>query len=173
MMEQNKKGFSVNLWPLVLVALVTAVLIHFTTHSSIEIKGSGQTTITPEVTEVEEKIDYNKDVMLNISHASNTCAFHDSQYFTEVITVSYPEEEGTVAGRWIDAENRIQLMVPKGLDILTVAHEVSHAVDSILGRQAANMDPHYEAYLQGVLTSCVASILEQDLKEANISKFGW
>lgn len=170
-METNNKAFSLNLLAMAAVAGITAGLMYVTTHFEIK----HQETLTPAVleTEVEEKVDYNANVQLMISHKDNTCSFHNSQYFTEVIKVEYPEKIDEVAGRWTADRNLIELMQPGGLDILTVAHEVSHAVDSILGRQAADLDHHYEAYLQGVLTSCVSSILEEDLKEAGLNRFGW
>lgn len=168
-METNKKVFSLNLLALAGVAIITAAMLYVTSNYEI----TNQETLNPSVLETEEEVDYNENVQLMISHEDNTCAFKNSQYFTEVITVTYPEAVDKIAGRWTADQNMIELMQPSGLDILTVAHEVSHAVDSIMGRQAADLDHHYEAYLQGVLTSCVANILNEDLREAGLKRFGW
>lgn len=90
--------------------------------------------------------------------------------FSEQIKISYPDtiknEDGSITiGQWDSANNVLSLMQPDGLNIQTVAHEVSHLVDTLMIRYAIQ-DEHYEAYLQGFWTECVYEILQEDIKNA-------
>lgn len=80
----------------------------------------------------------------------------------------YPDfnPEDKVAGTWNIDHNIIELMQPDGLDIGTVAHEVSHMVDDFMAKRP-DIDPHYRAYMQGFWTDCVYQIMEHDLRCAD------
>lgn len=88
----------------------------------------------------------------------------DVRYFTNT------EENNTLAGRWDEASQRILLSNTTGLDIDTVTHEVSHAVDSIMIEYNIK-DHHYEAYLQGRISRCIWQIVEQDTQHEEDEAF--
>ena len=154
-----------NLMGLSMVALVSGFLVHI----SSPVPAVNQNN-TIEVTEEEEDFAANVEVL--ISYRDNTCTLTNSAYFDEVINIEYPDKTDKISGRWNPNTMMIQLMQPGGLDLATVAHEVSHAVDTIM-IQHPGIDEHYEAYLQGTLTACVWYVLQHDISMAGKPDFGF
>ena len=110
---------------------------------------------------------YNKypltDTFTKANYEDNTCSFPPTSMFDEVISVRYTQmKEDRVVGHWDEEQNLITLAGREGLTVGTVAHEVSHAVDSLMKKHRPD-DEHYRAYLQGNLTECVYSIMIDDL----------
>jgi len=153
---------------IIVTVLATAFLIGFATHVPKQLE---QTIEAPSILETtehtheEEDENFGENVQMMLSFNNNTCGFVDSKYFTETILIEYPDREDEVIGRWIAASNTIHLMQPGGLDVDTVAHEVSHAVDTIMGRNPG-IDPHYAAYIQGRMTACVYRVMMHDVDVA-------
>ena len=100
------------------------------------------------------------DVVPNLN--DNECTFVEGSPFKETVHIYYPEKTDEVNGRWNEDVNVIELMQPTGLDVETVAHEVSHMVDSFMIKYNVQ-DPHFEAYMQGYWTECVMKIMEDDI----------
>jgi hypothetical protein len=96
---------------------------------------------------------------------NNICTFEVKTTFEENIKVEFyslPEiknNERYTVGSWSEDDNTIRLESSIGTDLDTVAHEVSHAVDTLMGRHKPK-EQHYEAYLQGALTECVWQIVQ-------------
>lgn len=98
-----------------------------------------------------------------IDSVDNVCKIMigESVYKIDVRYFKNTEENKTLAGSWDDSIQRIVLSTSSGLDIDTVTHEVSHAVDSIMTEYQIT-DHHYEAYLQGRISRCIWQIVEED-----------
>lgn len=116
--------------------------------------------------EVDDTSDYN-GVQINISHTDNVCRWTRANVADISITVNYtePSDEIDYFGIWFPAENLIVLNIDGGLDINTVAHEVYHVVQTKMDEYEI-ADPHWGAYIQGGLTTCVWKLVEQDVNEA-------
>lgn len=99
-----------------------------------------------------------------IDQSDNVCKLMigEEVYRIDVRYFENDESNATLAGRWEVERQRILLSMSTGLDIDTVAHEVSHAVDSIMDEYQFQ-DEHYEAYLQGRLTRCIWEIVDYDI----------
>lgn len=150
---------------MVVVALVSGFLVH-------NIAPKTEPMELPVVIEVEEKPNYSVNVQMQINQADNICKFVNSKYFDETFRVTYPDKVDDTIGRWNSDTFVIELMQPGGLDVDTVAHEVSHAVDTMMALHP-DVDPHYAHYIQGRLTLCVMSILGEDLEAASLRQHGW
>ncbi len=98
-----------------------------------------------------------------IDHVDNWCAlsFDDHVYRVTVRYFDNTEENKTLAGEWISSEKKIVLSNTIGLDVDTVAHEVAHAVDTIM-RVYEIKDAHYRPYIQGRLTGCIWELVDED-----------
>lgn len=117
--------------------------------------------VTPEIVQ-ESKPDYTHIKAEVTDHDNNICTLTFDSESVYKIDVRYFEEDETLAGEW-DAEfQRIRLSEKSGLDIDTVAHEVSHAIDYIMIEYQIE-DHHYEAYMQGQLTLCIWQIVQEDV----------
>lgn len=116
--------------------------------------------------EEDESPDYN-GIQINISHTDNVCRWTRVNVADISITVNYtePSDEIDYFGIWFPAENLIVLNIDGGLDINTVAHEVYHVVQTKMDEYEI-ADPHWGAYIQGGLTTCVWKLVEQDVNEA-------
>lgn len=130
----------------------------------------------PTVVEVEH-VEVTDPVAYNLAratgdHEENTCWFEDTALWDEKVFIVYPDEspDDDVIGTWDYDTRTIALMQPGGLDVQTVAHEVSHMVDDFMA-QLPGVDPHYEAYMQGYWTECVWRILQYDIEETRSGKF--
>jgi len=166
-MDQDKPESSkgLPLWSLPLVVLVTVVLTNLPARENAPVVTSVNVSETIPVTIINEP-DFSL-VIADGDHNTNTCWFENKTLFNETVTVVYPDQspDDDVIGRWDSNTNTMSLMQPGGLDVQTVAHEVSHMVDSFMAQQP-NIDPHYEAYMQGFWTWCVYSIMIHDLNNA-------
>lgn len=101
------------------------------------------------------------------NHDENICK-STGNFFDIEVAVSYvndPVDMEGVVGMWVASRDTIMLRTDHGADIDTVAHEVSHMVDTMMERYKVQ-DNHYEAWLQGQWTRCVWEIVETDLMEA-------
>ena len=98
---------------------------------------------------------------LTINHDENTCS-DNSEYFDIYFKVVYVASTTDFAGQWSPQDRVISLNEEGGRDIDTVAHEVSHMVDTVMESHHIS-DDHFEAYLQGVYTLCVWQIVEADM----------
>lgn len=109
-----------------------------------------------------------------IDHNANTCSFATQTLFNETVFVTYPDfvAEEKLLGRWMADTNTIELRQPNGLTLDIVAHEVSHMVDTFMARYP-NVDPHYEAYIQGFWTDCVYQLMIRDIEIASSGNFNF
>lgn len=70
-----------------------------------------------------------------------------------------PERKTGILGQYIANQRAIVL---RSKDIDTIAHEVSHLVDSIVATHGIN-DGESRAYLQGYFTKCVYDTIREDI----------
>jgi hypothetical protein len=159
MTDQNNKG-SFNWWWVIIVA---AIIWGFGSAMKTDYERLHDYEYPLEQVQHEE-LPYELSVV-DGEHGNNTCFFADTTVFNDVITIVYPDfnSEDKVLGRWNADTSTIELMQPNGLTVQTVAHEVAHAVDTIMEKHP-NIDPHFEAYLQGHLTWCVYEIMQHDIR---------
>jgi hypothetical protein len=94
------------------------------------------------------------------NHKENTCVSTGNHFDIE-LKVKYERMETNV-GEWRPVSYTMVLDPVGGMDLDTVAHEVSHFVDTVM-HDYALLDDHYEAYLQGSWTKCVWELVEKDL----------
>lgn len=120
-------------------------------------------TLTPQPS------DYSEVYKITADHDENTCS-DNSEYFDINFKVVYVASITNFAGQWSPVDKILSLSEKDGLDIGTVAHEVSHMVDTIMESHHL-ADEHYEAYLQGAYTTCVWMLVKQDLIESEQPKF--
>lgn len=115
-------------------------------------------------------VDFSKDeaseysgVNIFVDHTNNTCRWSREGVADVSITVNYiaPSDEVDYYGRWIPDDNLIVLNNEIGLNVDTIAHEVYHAVETMMARNGV-ADPHWGAYLQGGLTECVFQLVLKD-----------
>lgn len=165
MMDQNKQG-SFNWWWLIGAIFVYGVLVSLWNGAeNADVRAAIQETQqSDEILWVDDAEQF-QAVVADGDHDSNVCRFATNELFTEEVTILYPDYNPAdkVAGRWNPASNTIELMQPNGLSVQTVAHEVSHMVDTFMAQQP-NIDPHYEAYMQGFWTWCVYEIMQHDIR---------
>lgn len=157
MMDQDKKVFS-NFWKYVLVVLAYTVVVYLISLASANKYAEYKMANLPE----DETPEFSF-VLATPNHASNTCSFSVNGMFSETVHVIYAplDPENEVLGSWYEDLNVILLTSPDGLTVQTVAHEVSHMVDTFMLQQP-DIDPHYEAYMQGYWTECVYDIVRED-----------
>lgn len=75
--------------------------------------------------------------------------------------------DSTTVGLWSGDTKELYLFeMDEWLSINTIAHEVSHVVDTLM-EENPTLHAHYEAYLQGAITECV-----HDLAKLAYSKTG-
>lgn len=160
MTDHNKKG-SFNWWIIIAIALLLWGLgtAYTTDHQRLH-----NYEYPLEETLLEEEPDFSLAIA-DGHHEYNVCFFADTTLFDETVQIIYPDynPEDKVIGRWHRDYNTIELMKPNGMNVQTVAHEVSHMVDTFMERYPG-IDPHYEAYLQGFWTWCVYEIMQHDLR---------
>lgn len=97
-------------------------------------------------------------------HKENICR-STGNFFDIELRISYHPAEAmpNAIGKWIPGAYAIMLREDVGMDIDTIAHEVSHMVDTVMDDYNVK-DQHYEAWLQGQWTRCVWEIVEKDIK---------
>ncbi len=166
MMAQDRKGSSKWLWFIGGVLAYGAITSFFNGAQNADLREA----IPPhgysqESTVWVDDVEQFQLARADGDHESNKCWFADTTLFNGEVSISYPDynPEDKVAGRWNPNTNTIELMQPNGLDVKTVAHEVSHMVDTFMEQQP-NIDPHYEAYMQGFWTWCVYEIMQHDIR---------
>lgn len=96
------------------------------------------------------------------NHKEQTCVNTSPDWNKPDIKLEYSVDIGEAIGQWDSQTQTIKLVPFEGTDIDTIAHEVSHAVDTIM-RKKFVIDSHYEAWLQGALTVCVYDLVKKDL----------
>lgn len=166
MTGQDRKGSSKWMWFIGAVLVYGAVVSFLNGAANADLReaipAGGYNTESHQIVEDVEQF---QAVRADGDHTSNTCWFADTSLFNATITIAYPDfnPEDKVKGRWNADTNTIELMQPTGLNVQTVAHEVSHMVDTFMEQQPT-IDPHYEAYMQGFWTWCVYEIMQHDIK---------
>lgn len=110
----------------------------------------------------QEEADYS-GIITHISDENNECRVVKENIFDITIYLKYvkPAEDVNYYGQWRPEENLIVLNAAGGINLDTVAHEVYHAVETNMERHQIQ-DPHYGAYLQGRLTSCISMLIMKD-----------
>lgn len=112
--------------------------------------------------DVSDELYYQQFWIAVINHNDNTCHFSPQGAMGhEVINVNYAgDKNDTTLGYWQSDLNTI-FIYNEGLNVEVIAHEVSHAVESLLVRHQVR-DTHVRAGIQGYLTDCVFEIVKED-----------
>lgn len=174
MMDQDKKASFNWIWFVVAVFVYGVIVSLFNGADNAEWRSEIKERGDQSEVLVEDDVENFEYVLVDGSHEDNTCWFKTNELFTEKVQIFYPDfnPDTGVLGTWDYASSTIELMQPDGLNIQTVAHEVSHLVDDFMSQQP-DIDPHYRAYMQGFWTWCVYEIMLEDIKDAQESKFGF
>lgn len=125
-------------------------------------------SVTKDRALIGDPLGYEDAVRVNYNHRYNTCST-GGEFFDFTVSVVYvnPAEAIDYLGQYNEENKTISLNTDGGLKVGIVAHEVFHMVEHVMDEYKV-ADPHYGPYLQGVFTSCVWGLVEQDLIDAGV-----